>query len=95
MFTTAYKCGAAWNDTNWCNERFDDLLIKARAELDQARRREMYHEMQKLVSNQGGTVVPMFADWVFATNDRIGHPEQLASNWDVDGERWMERWWFK
>lgn len=95
MFTTAYKCGAAWNDTNWCNERFDDLLIKARAELDQTRRREMYYEMQKLVSDDGGTVVPMFADWVFATNERIGHPEQMASNWDVDGERWMERWWFK
>ena len=47
MFSTAYARGAAWNDTFWDNKRFNELLVAARAELDQTKRREMYGEMQR------------------------------------------------
>ncbi|SFC79683.1 ABC transporter substrate-binding protein [Tropicimonas isoalkanivorans] len=93
IFTTAYESGAAWNDSKWSNARFDELLVAARAELDEAKRREMYYEMQQIVSQDGGTVLPMFANFVFATNDKIVQGE-FASNFDMDGERWMERWSF-
>ncbi|EAQ04045.1 peptide ABC transporter, periplasmic peptide-binding protein [Pseudooceanicola batsensis HTCC2597] len=94
MFTTTYQTGAAWNDTFWSNERFDELLVKARGELDEDKRRQMYYEMQAIVNQQGGAVIPMFASWVFAHTDKVAHPEVMGSNWDVDGMRWMERWWF-
>ena len=93
MFSTAYQTGVAWNDTFWSNKRFDELLIKARAELDEAKRRAMYHEMQAILNQDGGAIIPMFASFVFATSDKIGHSD-FASNADLDGERWMERWWF-
>jgi peptide/nickel transport system substrate-binding protein len=93
MFSTAYATGVAWNDTAWSNARFDELLVMARAELDQERRREMYYEMQAILRDEGGACIPMFASYVFATSDSIGHPETFAANWDLDGERWMERWW--
>jgi peptide/nickel transport system substrate-binding protein len=92
IFTTAFGGGAAWNDSYWQNDRFDELLVAARAELEEARRREMYGEMQQIVSQDGGTVLPMFANWAFATSDRVVHGEEFASNFDQDGERWMERW---
>ena len=95
MFATAYSCGAAWNDGFWCNEKFEKLMVEARAELDPEKRRMMYFEMQDIVANQGSIVVPMFANYVFATNDKIGTPEDMGSNWDMDGERWAERWWYK
>jgi len=94
MFSTAYKCGASWNDSFWCNDRFDDLMVKARSELDEDKRRQMYWEMQDLVSNEGGVVIPMFANWVFGNSTKVGHTEQMSSNWDVDGMRFIERWWF-
>jgi len=93
IFSTAYESGAAWNDSSWSNARFDELLVQARAELDEDTRRAMYSEMQQLVSEDGGTVLPMFANFVFATNGKIAHGD-FASNFDMDGERWMERWWF-
>lgn len=93
MFSTAYKCGASWNESFWCNDRFDELLVKARAELDTEKRREMYWEMQDLCANEGGAVIPMFNDFVFATSTNVGTPEIMGSNWDVDGGRWAERWW--
>jgi len=93
MFSTAYTCGAEWNDGFWCNEKFDKLLVEARAELDPDKRRQQYFELQEIVSTQGAIVIPMFANYVFATSGKIGKPETLASNWDMDGERWAERWW--
>lgn len=94
MFSTAYQSGAAWNDTFWSNARFDELLLAARAELDDAKRREMYYEMQAILNQDGGAIIPMFASYVFATSKKIAYPDQFASNWGLDGERWAERWWF-
>lgn len=94
MFATAYKCGADWNDGFWCNERFDKIMVEARAELDETKRRDMYWEMQQLVNEDGGIIIPMFASYVFALSDKVGNSGTLGSNWDLDGERWMERWSF-
>jgi peptide/nickel transport system substrate-binding protein len=93
MFSTAYAEGARWNDTYWSNARFNELLVAARAELDEAMRRAMYYEMQDICANDGGTIVPMFASYVFAHSPAVAH-DALASNWDMDGEKWAERWWF-
>ncbi|MGW8195314.1 MAG: ABC transporter substrate-binding protein, partial [Desulforhopalus sp.] len=93
MFSTAYAAGAPWNDTAWENERFNELLVKARAELDEAKRREMYVEMQSIVRDDGGVVVPMFAADLAAANSKVAHGP-LAVNWELDGFRAPERWWF-
>ena len=94
MFSTTYAAGVPWNDTNWEHEKFNELLRVARAELDESKRRAMYAEMQQILSDEGGALVPMFASYVFATSDKLALPEKMASNWDTDGERWMERWSF-
>lgn len=93
MFATAYESGVPWNDTKWEHAKFNELLKQARAELDEAKRAEMYFEMQHITRDEGGVIAPMFASYVFATNDKVGHGD-FASNWDLDGEKWMERWWF-
>ncbi len=93
MFSTAYETGAAWNDTFWDHEAFNKLLVAARSELDETKRREMYVEMQRLVRDEGGVVIPMFAAYVMALSDRVGHADQIAANWTMDGLRAVERWW--
>ena len=94
MFSTAYAKGAAWNDTYWDHPRFNELLVAARAELDEKKRRDMYADMQLLVRDEGGVVVPMFSADLAAASDKIGHGK-LAANWELDGFRAPERWWFK
>jgi len=93
MFSTAYQTGVPWNDTAWGNERFDELLLKARSELDEGVRAEMYNEMQVILHEDGGLVAPMFASYISAKTKKVQHGE-MASNWSLDGERWAERWWF-
>ncbi len=95
MFTTAYSSEAKWNESRFNNPAFDKLLVEARVELDESKRAEMYRDMQAMVRETGGTVVPLFADNVFAASDKIGHPEAMAGNWELDGGRSLERWWMK
>lgn len=92
-FSAGYAKGAAWNDTFWDNERFNSLLVAARAELDETLRAEMYREMQGMLRDDGGALIPLFANYVGATSNKIGH-DALAANWDLDGLRSAERWWF-
>lgn len=94
MFTTAYQSGAAWNESFWSNEAFDKLLVAARSELDDAKRREMYQEMQRLVSFEGSTIIPMYNNYVMAVANSVGTPEKISANWNLDGFRCVERWWF-
>lgn len=94
MFSQVYASDASWNDTHWKNERFDRLLKEARVELDQAKRAEMYGEMQRLVRDDGGVIVPMYANYVWARSDKLAHGPDIASNWAVDGWQAVDRWWF-
>jgi len=93
MFSTTHYSGADWNDTHFKNEQFDKWLIEARAETNQNKRRQLYYEMQKMVSDEGGTVVPMFANYVFAAHKNVQHGT-MAGNWMMDGNKFHERWWF-
>jgi peptide/nickel transport system substrate-binding protein len=94
MFSMVYATGVPWNDTFWSNARLDELLVAARSELDEAKRTEMYHEMQAICANEGSTIIPMFASYVMGVSDKIAHDEKVAGNWTLDGFRALERWWF-
>jgi peptide/nickel transport system substrate-binding protein len=93
MFTIGYKAGGNWSETFWDNARFEELLVMGRAELDEAKRRDIYVEMQTILHNEGGTVIPCFANNVDARSDKLAHGD-LAGNFELDGCRSCERWWF-
>ncbi|MDH3219723.1 MAG: ABC transporter substrate-binding protein [Gammaproteobacteria bacterium] len=94
MFTLAYKDDAAWNESHWQNKRFNELLLIAKAELDEQRRAEQYREMCQLARDDGGTVIPIFVNFVYARNKKVQHGPSLASSWELDGGRGYHRWWF-
>jgi peptide/nickel transport system substrate-binding protein len=93
MFTMAYASGADWNDTFWKHDRFNKILVEARSELDNNKRKEMYWELQQICSDEGGALIPMFQNHVWALSDKIGHG-QVAANQPMDGQKAIERWWF-
>jgi peptide/nickel transport system substrate-binding protein len=59
--STYYKSDAPWNDTFWKRPRFDDLLLAARKEFDPSKRKHMYREMQLMLRDEGGVIIPGFA----------------------------------
>ena len=60
LFTLFFKSDSTWNESAWKNETFDKLLVAARGEADQARRKQMYGEMQALVHERCGIGLPVF-----------------------------------
>ncbi len=54
--------GAAWNDTYWNNERMGELLSASLAETDPDKRHTMYCEMQTLIHEGSGMVIPAFSN---------------------------------
>lgn len=94
MFSTCYSGEAPWNDSHFHHERFDKLLKEARAELDEKKRAEMYFECQKIVNEEGGVIVYLFKDNVEGAAKKIAY-ENVAGNWEADGCKAAERWWFE
>ena len=71
MLTLGFKSDAAWNEAEWKSERFDELLELGRAELDTAKRKEIYCEAQRLIHETGGWAIPCFFDYVDAMSESI------------------------
>lgn len=94
MFTQVYSAGAAWNESMWEHRRFNELLVAARSELDEKKRREMYVEMQRILHEEGSVVIPLYASYVQAVSEKIQLPEVVANNLELDGGRCAERWSF-
>lgn len=54
--------GASWNDTYWNNDRMGELLKLSLSETDPAKRHDMYCEMQMLIHEHSGMVIPAFSN---------------------------------
>ena len=94
MFSEVYADDGPWNETHWKHERFNKLLKEARAVLDEAKRREMYVEMQRILHDEGGVVIPTFSSNLDAATTKLRY-EKVAANFELDGYRLPERWWFE
>ena len=53
----------------------------------------MYQEVQRLISAQGGTIIPAFGSDVAAVNAKVGVPSMIGGGWEMDGGHFIKRWW--
>ncbi|MGE3149367.1 MAG: ABC transporter substrate-binding protein [Pseudorhodoplanes sp.] len=93
-FSLGYARGAGMNDTKWSPDRFQELLVAARGELDNNKRRAMYYEMQQILWDDGGQIVPVWVNHIAATSLKIAMPAKISGSNEMDGHRCAERWWF-
>ncbi|MBB3993456.1 peptide/nickel transport system substrate-binding protein [Sulfitobacter undariae] len=92
MYSTAYLSTADWNDTRWKRDDFDAMLLEARAELDPAKRKEIYSKMGRMINEEGGVIVPMFNDYVDAISSEVqgynDDPNASLMNWYAFKNTW-------
>ena len=94
IFSVAYRSDADWNESRFKNQAFDDLLFAARAERDNAVRAGLYTQMQQLVSEQAGVIIPMFNDYVDAVASNVQGYTKNSSD-SLGGHRVAENTWFE
>lgn len=71
IFSLLYTSNAAWNETRWNNAAFDKLVFEARATVDEAKRRALYAEAQKLMNAEVPSIIPAFFDLLGAQRDWV------------------------
>ena len=84
--------GAAWNDTYWNNPRMGELLKLSLAETDPVKRHAMYCEMQELIHNGSGMVIPAFSNINDGIADNVMGIPQVPTG-QVGGSEWPEYVW--
>jgi peptide/nickel transport system substrate-binding protein len=92
MYSTAYTSNADWNDTRFFNDKFDQLILAARGELDEEKRKAMYREAALMVRDEGGLILPMFNDFIDASVARVGGYEPHPAAELMDGYALAECW---
>jgi peptide/nickel transport system substrate-binding protein len=94
LFTQFFKSDAPWNESGWKNEQFDQLLILARAETDEAKRKQLYADMQVLVHEKCGVGIPVFITNLEAYSTRIkgiaSHPLGSFMGYNFSEQVWLD-----
>lgn len=94
LLSLAYVTGAPWGDTFWENPTFDKLVADVRTELDNAKRKELYAEIQRILHHDGSTIVPVFQNLVHGVSDKLAHGKISGAS-PFDFGRAFRTWWFK
>ena len=94
MLDVAYQSRAPWNESHWRDPAFDTLLAQAQAETDEAKRRAKLGDLQAILTDTGGTLIPCFRDWLDARHRKVGgHTPHLG--FDMDNGRIAEKAFLK
>jgi peptide/nickel transport system substrate-binding protein len=71
LFSLLYSSTAPWNESRYRSEKFDAMLLEARGLLDEAKRREIYNEMQVMVAEEAGTIIPVYISNLDAVSNKL------------------------
>ena len=92
IFSLLYTSDAPWNEPRWNNKEFDQLVEKARGELDPQKQFELYARCQEMCYEQVPMVVPMFLDLLAAHRQKVRnftlHPR--GAYWFLE-DVWMDQ----
>jgi peptide/nickel transport system substrate-binding protein len=81
-----------FNETHWDEPEFNKLFDKARAIPDPADRRDMEHELQKMLYDEGGYIIWGFANQVDAFQKYVGGLVPNATGRPLSGWRFDRVW---
>lgn len=93
LLSYIFKSDAPWNEAFWKRADFDALLIAARAEGDPAKRKQMYHDLQMMIYEDGGSVIPIFNNYLNAGSKKlrgfVPNPAQDFGNFRAPETVWF------
>ena len=78
-----------YNETHWKDPKFIDLIGQARAEADDAKRKDILHEAQTMQYEQGGYIIQYFSNIIDAYSSKLGGFVEAKSGFPFGN------YWFK
>lgn len=85
VLNEVYRSTAQWNESAWNNADFDLLLDNARLTLDFNARKKLYIDAQKMMWEEGGTLIPFHLrnNRVMMNNVTIPAVDDFSIRWDL------------
>jgi peptide/nickel transport system substrate-binding protein len=71
MMTLAFAGSAAWNETRWNNEHFNQTLVDVRGVTDPTKRAQMYADLQTMIHEENGMSLPAHRNYVDAVGSHV------------------------
>lgn len=93
QYSQTFLSNAAWNDSKWNRPAFDKIIIEARAELDETKRKAMYAEAQKMVHEDGGMLCFAISDFLDGYSKKL-KGNDVHARYDLNDQRLAEKGWF-
>ncbi|TXI08022.1 MAG: twin-arginine translocation signal domain-containing protein [Rhizobium sp.] len=93
-YSTSYLSTAEWNDTRFKNPEFDKMVLQARSELDETKRKALYRQLALTVRDDGGLILPVFNDYLMASSKTLkGYVDDIGndtSNGYIGSRVWFD-----
>jgi peptide/nickel transport system substrate-binding protein len=91
LVSIMFHSEAKWNEANVKSPELDALIVKARAETDATRRKQLYYEIQRWVSENVGVVMPIFRSTISAMRDNVQGYRVHPIPWYLFHSTWLKR----
>ncbi|NTF91425.1 ABC transporter substrate-binding protein [Agrobacterium rhizogenes] len=91
MLSLIYLSDAPWNESGWKSKAFDQLVLAARGELDEDKRKKLYHDAQVLIVEENSSVIPAYAAQISASVSNLKGFKAIPGQ---IGPRTAEKVWF-
>ncbi|UXN72790.1 ABC transporter substrate-binding protein [Devosia sp. A8/3-2] len=66
-----------------------------RVELDETKRKQIYHDLQLQLVNEGGEIIPVFSDNLSGASDKVAGFTNVPGGGDLSGYRVAEKVWLE
>ncbi|OKH87199.1 ABC transporter substrate-binding protein [Thalassospira sp. TSL5-1] len=71
LFSLFYMSNAPWNESRYKSDKFDNMVLEARGELNEDKRTTIYWELQEMISKEAGTVIPAWLSNVDGVSSKV------------------------
>lgn len=71
LLSLIYTTEGKYNEGAWYNPKFDQIVLEARRMTDYEKRKELYWDAQRMISEEGPTIIPVFINWLDAISSNL------------------------
>jgi peptide/nickel transport system substrate-binding protein len=89
ILSLVYHSTGVWNESGIQSAELDALIEAGRAEADPSRRAEIYAQVQQIIQEEGGTLVPYFRPLFYARSAKVQGLNYLPQGPIYFHEAWM------
>lgn len=92
-FSLVHLSDAKWNESHNGTPELDALIIQARGMVDGPERKQAYCDIQKMIHDTGGSVIPVFTSWLDARAENLNgwsaHPVGEGDGFRIHETAWL------